>query len=218
MGAIFGESTLLPKPTEYPTSMARYGLNTYGEPKYRVVYGPSVKMIVGGAFADGYTGYRFRRAYQVKGWILEKWLNPERLMGMTEAEYNLRFRDPQTGLCLNGPYPSRGGYFLCEELSCNPADAAFDKLIALIERGERRTGQENLHAMLGEMESKEKSENQRRFDTMKEALPAFGMRAANLGGHVKKTKSTPVIKSANELGLPLKNGPRTLNRRTEYAL
>lgn len=199
---------VVPDPTTYPMSMARYGLNPHGEPVYRVVFAPSVKKLVGGKFADGFIGYRVRKSYPHLGacWALEKWLSPFEATRMTEAQYNARYTDPETGLLYTGPYPQRGTYFLCEALSCTPGDANFDKLIAWIEQGKKNDPARNRQAIVEDLERRERYEAQQRFDRCKELLPAAGIRPANFAGNPKKNKSAPVMRSANELGLPVR-GP-----------
>jgi hypothetical protein len=199
----------LPEPTLAPRSLRQYGETPFGEPLWRCVYAPSVKKIVGGRFADGFTGYRARPAYRHIGnfWVVEKWISAYELTGKTESQYDEVFRDVETGLYPTGPYPHRGTYHYCETLSCPPGDANFDKLIAWIAKAKYNRPQDNMRALKKTIEDKEKADATERFDRMKEVLPAFGIRAANIGGTVKKTKSAPMMKSANELGLPM-NGPR----------
>lgn len=199
----------LPLPTQYPMSMRKYGVNPFDEPMWRVVFAPSVKKIIGGRFADGFTGYRARPAYRHVGphWVLEKWISAWELTKKTEAQYDEVFKDQKTGLYPTGPYPHRGIYHYCETLSCNPADANFDKLISWINRAKFNNPADNTRALMDTMDRKEKEEQQQRFDKMKDLMPAFGIRAANLGGHVKATKSAPMMRSANELGLPVR-GPK----------
>lgn len=188
--------------------MARFGVNPFGEPIWRCVFAPSVKYIVGGRFPDGFTGYRVRKLLPHVGsnWILQKWISAYELTRMTEFEYNAKERNLETGLFPTGPYPHRGVYEYCETLSCSPEDVNFDKLIAWIERGKYNRTQDNARALMNTLERKEKAEEQNRFDRMKELMPAFGIRAANIGGRVKKTKTAPLMRSANELGLPVR-GP-----------
>jgi hypothetical protein len=189
--------------------MARYGLNPYGEPLWRVVFAPSVKKIVGGRFTDGFLGYRARPAYRHVGsfWVLEKWISAFELTGKTESQYNEVFVDAETGLFPTGPYPHRGVYHYCETLSCTPDNANFDKLIAWIAKGKLNRPQDNARALMDTIEREEKADENKRLDWARDKQSAFGIRAANLGGHVKKTKSAPMMKSANELGLPM-SGPR----------
>lgn len=189
--------------------MVRYGLNPHGEPLWRVVFAPSVKKIVGGRFADGFLGYRARPAYRHIGphWVLEKWISAYDLTKQTEAQYNEREQDAVTKLFPTGPYPHRGVYHYCETLSCTPDNANFDKLIAWIAKGKLNRPQDNARALMETMEREEKADENKRLDWARNKQSAFGIRAANLGGHVKKTKSAPMMKSANELGLPI-SGPR----------
>ena len=53
------------------------------------------------------------------------------------------------------------------------------------------------------MAKEEAGAQAQRYDQCKELLPAFGIRAASFRDHAKATKSAPLMKSANELGLPL---------------
>lgn len=172
-----------------------------------MVYAPSVKKIVGGEFSDGFKGYRARPAYRNIGdsWILEKWVSALEFTNQTEAMYNETER-LHSGLFPTGPYPHRGVYCHCETLACAPEDANFDKLIALIMKGKYNRPQDNMLALMKSLEDKEKADQQERFDRCKEMLPAFGVRAASYRSHVKPTKSAPMMKSANELGLPVR-GP-----------
>lgn len=196
-------------------SMKRFGVNPHGESLWRVVFAPSVKKIVGGKFADGFTGYRVRPSYQHLGpvWVLEKWISAFQHTQMTEARYEQQYKDLETGLIPTGPYPSRGTYSFCEALNGNPADINFDWIIGYIRKGERNDPAQNAKVLLDNMERQEKADAAERFDRCKEMLPAFGIRATSYRGHVKATKSAPIMKSANELGLP-KSGPSVLREST----
>jgi hypothetical protein len=187
--------------------MSRFGVNPYGDPLFRIVYAPSVKLVVGGEFQDGFTGYRVRPAYRHIGseWIIEKWISAQESTGQTEAAYNLEWKNPYTGLISTGPYPSRGQYHYCETIK-NPGDINAEVLTQLILKAKNNDPLANQRAMQATMEAEEKAADKERFDRCKELLPAFGVRAANLGGHVKATKSAPIMKSANELNLPNTSG------------
>lgn len=198
----------IPEPSHFPMPMQRYGVNPYGESVYRVVFAPSVKKLVGGEFKDGFKGYRVRPAYRQLGpvWVLERWISGQRHTGMTETKYNEQFTDPSTGLISTGPYPQRGIYVLAEVLNGSPADMNFDWIIGYINKAHRNDPAANQRAILEDLKKQEQLDAQMRFDRCKEALPAFGIRAASYRGHVKATKSAPLMKSANELGLPVR-GP-----------
>lgn len=195
----------VPEPTHFPRAMARYGLNPYGEPKFRIVFAPSVRTLVGGEFPDGFQGYRARPAYRHirNKWIVEKWISAFEHTKLTPEAYELRFRDPRTGLCLTGPYPLRGVYNWVHTFDgCDPVNENIDQLIGLLLKAERNDPRDNQRAMLETLAKEEKADDAQRYDRCKELLPAYGIRAANIGGHVKATKSAPLMKSANELGLP----------------
>ena len=196
----------IPEPTAYPLPMAKYGLSPTGVNLFRVVFAPSVKMLVGGAFGDGFVGYRPRPAYRHLGavWILEKWISGFDATQMDEETYNLRFKDPYTGLCITGPYPQRGTYFYCETFNGSPGDANIEKLVSWINASKAVDPQKNQQAIVEKHAKKERDDASQRYDRIKELMPAYGIRAANLGGMVKATKTAPILKSANELGLPLR--------------
>ena len=202
---------ILPLPTCYPLPMSRYGLNPYGENLYRIVYAPSVRKMVGGKFADGYTGYRSRPAYRHIGpyWVIEKWISAFELTRMTEEQYRSAYIDKATGLFPTGPYPSRGVYYYCETLSCNPSEANIDKLVMWLEHSKHVDPAQNQRQLLDEIDQAEKADAAHRLDWAKDKNRAAGIRAANFGGMVKAQKSYPMEKSATSLGLP-RNGPRVM--------
>lgn len=175
-------------------------------------------MLVGGEFSDGYIGYRVRPAYRhIKhGWVLEKWISAFEATLMTEDEYNLRFRDPFTGLCISGPYPSRGAYHFCEELNCSPADANMEWLTGLILKAKNNDPKANGQAIRAAQKKAEEDEDKARFDRVQNLNSAFGIRAASFRGHPKITKSRPTMKTANELGLPLTKVSTMPGRKVEF--
>lgn len=198
-------TSAIPEPTHFPRQMARFGLNAYSEPLFRIVFAPSVKTLVGGVFADGFSGYRTRPAYRNIGnkWIVEKWISAFEHTKMTPEAYDLAFRDPVTGLVLTGPYPTRGVYNWCHTFdACDPVNENIDQLIGLLLKAEKNDPRDNQRAILDTMAREEAADDAQRYERCKELLPAFGIRAANIGGMVKATKSAPLMKSANELGLP----------------
>lgn len=195
--------------------MGRFGLNPYDQPAWRIVFAPSVRMLVGGQFSDGYVGYRSRPAYRnIKNkWVVEKWLSGFEHTKLSPIEYEVRFRDPLTGLCLTGPYPEKGAWNWCHTFdACDPVNENIDQLIALLQKAALNDPRANQRAILDSMAREEAAEDAQRYDRCKELLPAFGIRAANIGGSVKATKSAPLMKSANELGLPL-SGHSVLERK-----
>ena len=202
-----GDDTFVPTPSRWPSPMGHYGKNPYGEPLYRIVFASTVKMVVGGDFSDGFVGYRIRPAYRHIGdkWILEKWISGFEYTKMSEEVYNLEKRDPYTGLLITGPYPHSGVYFHCFTFDGAPNEhTSVDSLIELLNKANTNDPAKVRQAIIDHHAAKEAQDDAMRYDRVKDMMPAFGMRAANLGGHVKATKSAPILKSANELGLPVR--------------
>jgi hypothetical protein len=196
------------------------GTNPYGDPLFRIVFAPSVKMLCGGEFSDGYTGYRIRPAHRHIGskWIMEKWISGWDSTFMSPEQYDLKFRDPFTGLVSTGPYPSKGSYFHCHTFEYSqPGDGGIDTIIALVKKAKLNDPTENARAIRATREAEEKDAQNKRFDKIKDLMPVAGIRAANIGGHVKVTKSAPTPKTANELGLPTRGATQIRPETLHYA-
>ncbi len=198
---IIGEQKEIPEPSHWPVPMSRYGRNPYGSPKYRIVFAPSVKTLVGGRFADGFVGYRPRPAYRQIGneWIVEKWMSAKDSTKMTQEQYEKQYKDMETGLILTGPYPDRGRYELCEVLNGTPAQINIDTVIALLEKAEKNDKTQNRIAIEDNLKREQAETDRQNMDMLRDKRPAFGIRAANIGGMVKKTKTAPKMKWAHEV-------------------
>lgn len=185
---------------EYPMPLSRYGLNPYGDPKYRIVFAQSRRKLVGGTWGDnGATEYRWTRTYpQVKDpWVLEAWSMPN----MTRARWDAMV-DPQSGWLINGPYPDRGDYWHAHTFTCAVADCNFDKLIAWIEAGKRYSYQENLVACRDEYAKEEEDKRKEGRDRIENALPAFLDRPMVGFGGGRGTKTASVMLDASQVRLP----------------
>jgi hypothetical protein len=203
-----------------PETMKRIGgTNPYGGNLFRIVFAPSVRMLCGGEFSDGFTGYRSRPAYRHIGskWILEKWVSAWDFTQMNEEQYILKWRDPITGLIATGPYPSRGVYFQCHTFEFSkPGDGGVETIIALVNKAKLNDPIANARAIRATREHEERVAQQNRYDKIKDLMPVAGIRAANIGGRVKVTKSAPTPKTANELGLPIR-GATQIRPEMHYA-
>lgn len=96
--------------------LERFGFNPYGEPIFRVVWGPSVTKIVGGFWMDnGKSEYRVtpKYGYDPK-WILERW-QPACEVGTPEV-WDEQTRTPD-GFYGIGPFPAHGRYLHCTTFS-----------------------------------------------------------------------------------------------------
>ena len=101
--------------THHPTPMARFGLNPFGAPIWRIVYADSVKRLVGGRWPDGKEEYRLAPAYTGPGarhkWVLESWISAQEHTGCTPSDYAVRFQSPDCISTIQSePYPFEGTY------------------------------------------------------------------------------------------------------------
>ena len=100
-------------PEWFQEKLARVGgVNPYGEPKFKLVWGESETMRDGGYFLrDGYEGYRDVAAIGgARCWALMMW-EPACMYG-TARDWYRTHRDPISGLVTLGQYPHRGRYRL----------------------------------------------------------------------------------------------------------
>jgi hypothetical protein len=92
-----------------------FGTNQYGEPLYKFAWGQTETMRGGGAWANGFVGYK---DVLVGGndpcWMIMQW-DPPQVYG-SPAMWYYTFRDQMTGLQDLGEYPYHGRYRLIHKL------------------------------------------------------------------------------------------------------
>lgn len=208
-----------PQIQHYPMPMKRFGLNPFGELRYRIVLATSVTQLVGGQWPDGSRGYRWSvpLSYRDKGWILETW----DWCRMTQREWDSMI-EPFSGWPVRGPYPSRGEHYLSWEFERGLGIWASDveRIIGAIEKGRHRSFQETRQNAMNEYQAEEKQYKQAASDEIRDACTAFGVAPmSSLTGVSRGTKTAPELRSAQELGLPIpgqrpKRKPSTTGRRT----
>jgi hypothetical protein len=205
----------IPKPSAWPVSMSRFGvvpLGTFrGDPIYRVVFAPTCKKLIFGTASDGTTGAHVRAKHPAAGkkWILEKWISGWEACKMTPTEYE-RWgpRDPQSGMLIEGPYPSSGIYEHCWTFDSIEEISGVDKIIGMINHGAKRSAAQVKQGN-AELDAKaEKEASDKRFLRCRETEPLYGIRPASFAGKPKtvnhKSQKTPI--AANNLGLPTRRG------------
>ena len=184
----------------FPIPMQRFGLNSFGENLYRIVLASSRRNLVFGRWNGTGTGRaKWVQTYPQIGneWILEKWLDAFTFAGPPSAWDDIL-----------GPYPTRGEYQMCGNTSFEPEHTNVEKLISLITAGDRHSWAEKLAACRKQAENLEREKSELRKAIILDALPAFGhapfsQPSTGRGGAVK---TSPVLRSANELGLPVPHG------------
>jgi len=166
------------------------GLNRFGEPNYRAVWGWNRLAWIGGKFAehDPVTGSLLREVVElrlepkypsVNRWHIERWLPPE-AYGSPRQWYSQTIeRQNSVSIPALGPYPSRGEYEHCftlegprgEFLQVTPAAA--ERIARAIECA-RRSPRSLSRARLYEREQRaERRYEQWAYDVLDDAVPAF---------------------------------------------
>ena len=110
-----GNNERLSCPPEFQRRVTQAGgLNRYGEPNFRIIWGQTDVCIRGGHWPsiDGsseFTGYREElEGFGEPCWVLQMWKAPE-CFG-TPEQYFMENQDPHTGLQVLGDYPWKGRY------------------------------------------------------------------------------------------------------------
>lgn len=189
----------------YPLPMGKYGKNPYGENLYRIVLASTRLHLVGGLWnGENQPAYHWTPRYPqvVAAWILERWYTAWEYTRMTQRKWDLTMVDPNTGWLINGPYPSRGEYDLAWEFDAGPANDSIDKIIAAIEAGRRRSFQDVRDAHAAEYDYEREATRKQGEDQIRDAVSAFGASPMSARGYGRGTKTAPVLKTAEELGLP----------------
>jgi hypothetical protein len=180
---------LSPKPVQFHPlcRLGNFGTNALGDNLYRVVFAPSRMKLIGGAWADGKTEYRFTPLYKAKGWILERWLSAFEFCGMGPDMWNIQYRDFRSGLLLEGPYPDRGEYEMCWDFEeTQPTHGYACRVIDMIKAGRLRPHSENMKALKESMAKEEADKDARQFDEIKNSMPTFGAQPF-VGQHGKRS-------------------------------
>jgi hypothetical protein len=215
MSLVLSNTFEVPEPSQWPISLGRFGTSPFGQNLYRMVYAPTVRKLIFGTNSVGVTGAHVRPAYRHLGdvWILEKWISGAQACQMTPTEYeNYGPRCPQSGMLLEGPYPTRGLYAHCWTFDAdtlqNGIEGAIDKIIGLIRAGEGKSLAE-IKAGNAELDAKnERTDAANRFLRVRETESCFGIRPASLPGgpRVGNQKSLRNPITADKTGLPTKRG------------
>ena len=199
----------------YPMPMAKYGLNPFGEPLYRIVCASTRRNLCGGPWADG-SQYRLVKTYPEISfpWILERWHSALEFSGMSREQWD------RTMLENSGPYPSRGDYNLAWVFDLGVGEENLDNIIEACERGRSHSATELHQQHEATYRQEEKATQDACYQQIRESYSAFGTRPMAGYGGGRGTKTARPMLSANELGLPIPNRQRPAsapirNRRTQ---
>jgi hypothetical protein len=192
----------------YPSiPMARFGLTPFQENKYRIIWAPSRMITLTGAektitvamYVNTIRGLHVYPAIEPVGehWILEGWKSAEGMTRLTKEQWEA---DP---MMLNmGPFPARGDYVRHETLNVNPSDANIEKLITWIEAGAKRDYSDNVRFCEEALEADIADRKSKRDALMRNAMRPWGAESYAAAGGGRNSKTYPILKSREELGLP----------------
>jgi len=165
------------------------GVNRYGEPNFRVVWGGSRLAWIGGRWTDRDAhGNTIREKVELRRvpkylpedrWHIERWLpaesygSPEQWLAQTtEIEDGVR-------VAALGPYPSRGDHEHCFTLESASGEfipltpAACDWIVRAIEWSRRQRRTEMRGAIAGREARRERHLDRGMDDILDDAVPAF---------------------------------------------
>ena len=165
------------------------GVNRYGEPNFRVVWGGSRLAWVGGRWTDRDAhGNTIRETVEMRRvpkylpedrWHIERWMpaesygSPEQWLAQTtEVEDGIR-------IAALGPYPSRGDYEHCFTLESANGEfipltpAACDWVVRAIEWSRRQRRTEMRGALAAREARRERHMDRGMDDILDDAVPAF---------------------------------------------
>lgn len=177
---------------EYPgISMARFGMNPFAKPIYRLAFASSVVHQVAYQGDNGNWRWEWRPKYWAVGdqWIMEQWRSAWEFHGMGRAQWEREFP--------NLPFCPEGVYEHCHTFeACSPVDANLDKLISWITEGRNRSAQEIGDACRKEYDDETKATGNEIGARIRNCLPAFGTVA--ISGRVSRGTKTDSIKRSAE--------------------
>ncbi len=189
----------------YPLSMAKFGVNPFGENQFRIVLSSSRRSLIHGQWnGAGTPRAKYCQTYpQVPGedWILEEWIPASVFCGMTAEQWNL---DP--AMLALGPYPHRGEYQMCGQCGFHPEQVNIEKLIALVHAGDRYSWAEKLTACRNQATKEEIERRCLREAIIADALPSFGHAPFVAYGGRGGERKTRVQRSANDLKIRVPKG------------
>lgn len=191
-------------PILYPgLPMAKYGLipaECGGGNKYRVIWAPSRFVTLTGRDKI-MTVPMYIPPYAIEPigemWILEGWLSAIDFYAGTKETWEAN------AIMLNtGPYPSRGDYVLRAMLPGTPSDYNLDFLIAAIEEGPKRTAGDRYEAIEKNMLADIRDRKNKREALIRGSMRPYGAETYVGAMSKRNSKTYPVLKSREELGLP----------------
>lgn len=178
---VYGDRTIMEVPKEFQARLTKIGgRNLYGEPNYRLVWGPARLGWIGGkfervaGFGEAHVGLHLAPKYPYDQWVLERWF-PAEYYGSKQAwrdSFTKRIDGVEVDVL--GPYPSRGDYEEITSFAPIALTSKFaDLLIRVIERSRAMRHADRREAILGRMEKEQKDWETYADDVLDDAFSPF---------------------------------------------
>lgn len=214
------------KPKVLQVSLRSFGVNPYGENLWRVVWGPSRKYIVGGAWQDRYgeipldseliakdghdssfvrevIEYRWIPKYP-ETWVLEKWLSPLQYAG-TPAQWAMTQADATAKCMTLGPYPARGEYEACYAFPPGTGEPSFSTVVSVIDMlvyGANYSPAERKQAIQAVQDGKKWDWRNKCEAIFKDSQGAFNNASSNVNPSKRTADKVKLDIMADDLPLP----------------
>lgn len=191
----------------YPVPMARFGLNAWGAPLYRIVLASSRRHLVGGCWPDGEIAYHWLPTYKgmaANCWVLERWQMP-----LTSKRVWDQMIEPISGWLINGPYPERGEYYHAWTFDQGVEADNLDAIVGACERGRNYSFQDIADVNRREYNSEDRDTHNNNYAEIRDAFTAFGGRAFSSSRVARGIKTREQLMTAEQAGLPI---PRPVAR------
>ena len=181
-----------------PKSVARTlalagGVNRFGEPLYRAIWGWNRLAWIGGKFEerDPVTGSLLREVVELRQepkypavdrWHIEKWLPPETYGSPRNWWAQTIEIEGGRGIPALGPYPARGEYEHCFKLEGPRGEfvqltaTIAEHIARAIERSRRHPRSAGKRALYEREQRQERSYDAYAYDVLDDAVPAFHRR------------------------------------------
>lgn len=172
------------------------GVNVYGEPNYRVVWGWSRLAEIGGRFEVDDEGRKWSWIGQkvepkygaaLDNWHVEKWMPADSFGSPESWERNYTTRVDGVQVHLLGPYPSRGDYesiVTLPPISLNAS--ACDAVAALVDRSRSLSRADRKKVITSKLDAKDRDWDREADAILDDAMPAFYGRPHAAGFHPKE--------------------------------
>lgn len=202
------------------------GMNPFGKPMFRVVWGGTAIDMIYGQMAGGTKGQHQKLRYNgVPAWFIEIW-KPADMFGTPEEWYEKSY-DLETGLHVCGDYPFQGDYCPClklykkEERNGQPyldilplTSAVIETFVPLIQRAKLLTIEERKRINAAKDEKEKQDRLKQGHDAYVNASPAFGGVAGTYESNREAwTKKYEFPISAQQIKAEMGTGHRQLKLR-----